>query len=75
MPEDIRTGSYELFLRMPAPEPRLKQRTEYSIQFANDGIWNPQTTEHDLMQEIEVVESTRSEAYSGHLQFVPLHID
>ncbi len=47
-------GSYSVYLNLPDPMPKLKNRPEYSIQLANAKIWNPQTGYNSLDRSIEI---------------------
>ncbi len=37
LPSDVRPGEYDVFVNLPDPE--LYGRPEYSIRFANEGVW------------------------------------
>ena len=69
IPESMTSGEYKLFLRLSDPEPHLKPRAEYAIQLANQGLWNPQTAEHDLQQTVDVFRRSPFETYSGQIHF------
>lgn len=56
LPKDIETGRYELFLRLsPAG---TKSTSLYSIQFANDLIWEKETGLNDLGHSFEILQGT-----------------
>ncbi len=48
LPVDIPTGNYDLLLNLPDVDYRLYARPEYSIQLANNGIWEPATGYNSL---------------------------
>lgn len=41
LPPDLQPGSYDLYLHLPDPEPRLYGRADYSIRLANRDLWQP----------------------------------
>lgn len=43
LPSSMKPGDYEIFLNLPDPESTLKNRPEYSIQLANEGVWVEET--------------------------------
>ena len=43
IPGTINAGSYALLLNFPDPSPALAKRAEYSIQVANQNMWEPDT--------------------------------
>lgn len=40
LPADMPVGDYDVFLHLPDPEPTLYGRKNYSIQLANEGVWD-----------------------------------
>ena len=46
------SGTFELYLWIPDNEPTLETNPDYSIQFANTGIWESATGYNNLMQTI-----------------------
>ncbi len=40
LPENIKTGDYEVYLKISEPYESLKDNSRYSIQLANTNIWN-----------------------------------
>lgn len=54
IPENLSPGEYELLLNLPAPEPALYQRPEYSIRLANENIWEPKTGYNRLNHQVFV---------------------
>lgn len=57
-PGDLQSGSYELFLNLPDPEPTLRDRPEYAIRLAStlnsQSIWDATTGWNRLLASIEV---------------------
>ena len=43
LPAEIVADDYEVFLNLPDSAPRLRERPEYGIRFANAGSWEPAT--------------------------------
>jgi hypothetical protein len=54
MPAGAPAGSYEVLLHLPDAAPGLRNRAEYSIRFANQGLWEPSTGMNSLQQTIQV---------------------
>lgn len=54
-PLELETGSYDVLLSLPDPEPRLRERAEYSIRLANADVWEPATGTNRLRARILVV--------------------
>ena len=48
------TGTFQLYLWMPDNAPSLATNPDYSIQLANDNVWEPLTGYNDLMQTISL---------------------
>ena len=40
LPETIKAGEYEVYLKISEPYESLKNNTKYCIQFANNNVWN-----------------------------------
>jgi hypothetical protein len=40
LPAAARAGAYRLALWLPDSSPRLRQRPEYAVRFANEGVWD-----------------------------------
>lgn len=40
LPESLKEGTYDVYLNLPDPKESLYSRPEFSIQLANEGIWN-----------------------------------
>lgn len=40
LPDDLPDGAYRLSLWLPDPDPRLRDRPEYAIRLANQGVWD-----------------------------------
>jgi hypothetical protein len=43
LPAAARPGAYRLALWLPDSSPRLRQRPEYAVRFANEGVWDAAT--------------------------------
>ncbi len=42
LPENLPEGTYDIYLNLPDPKPTLANRSEFSIQLANEGLWDEQ---------------------------------
>lgn len=56
LPIDIASGSYDLLLNFPDPSPTLYGNPEYSIQLANDDVWESSTGFNRLPIHIEITD-------------------
>lgn len=54
IPKNFPPGQYELLLNLPDPEPRLRQRPEYSIRLANEKVWEEKTGYNKLNHTVTV---------------------
>lgn len=54
LPANIPTGTYELLLNLADPYGSLYARPEYSIRFANTGVWESTTGYNSLQQTVSV---------------------
>lgn len=54
IPENFPAGDYELLLNLPDPEPRLRQRSEYAIQLANENVWEATTGYNSLAHTVTI---------------------
>ncbi|MEV6495073.1 DUF4832 domain-containing protein, partial [Actinoplanes sp. NPDC051633] len=52
LPKQIAAGRYQLLLELP--DPLLRNRPEYSIRTANEGLWDAATGLNDLRAEVTV---------------------
>jgi hypothetical protein len=68
LPKDMPVGYYDLYLNLPDPEPLLYGRPEYSIQMANQDVWEATTGYNKLQHRIEVG-GNLSSPYSGDTFF------
>ena len=68
IPKDMPEGAYSLYLHLPDPEPLLYGNPDYSAQFANKDVWEPETGYNNLYQLVEV-KKTSSASYTGDLWF------
>lgn len=48
------SGTFQLYLWMPDNEPLLSSNSDYSIQFANSGMWESTTGYNNLLQTINL---------------------
>jgi hypothetical protein len=56
IPRNLTPGSYEVLLNLPDPQPRLSDRPEYSIRFANKDVWQPNTGYNSFLRNVEVTQ-------------------
>ncbi|MGH3144348.1 MAG: DUF4832 domain-containing protein, partial [Rubrobacter sp.] len=54
VPADLNPGTYDAFLNLPDPAPRLEARPAYSIRLANEGLWEPATGYNRLKAAVRV---------------------
>ncbi len=54
VPAQLPAGTYGLMLWLPDPAPALRDRPEYAIRLANDGLWDADRGWHDLGIEVSV---------------------
>lgn len=54
LPGNIKPGSYQLFLFMPDADEQLAKRSEYSVQLANENMWEERTGYNNLALRLEV---------------------
>ena len=54
LPNNIESGTYELFLHLADPYPSIHDRPEYSIQLANKNLWQAHTGYNSLMASITI---------------------
>jgi hypothetical protein len=68
IPKDMSAGTYDLFLNLPDPESQLYGNPDYSIQLANENVWNKETGYNNLFQQI-TIGNFPSETYRGDVYF------
>lgn len=54
VPPNLTPGDYAVLLNLPDPAPRLRDRPEYSVRLANEGLWEPQTGYNRLKVTVRV---------------------
>jgi hypothetical protein len=54
IPATVASGTYEMLLNLPDPEPSLNQRPEYSIRLANVGPWEAATGYNNLKSSVNI---------------------
>ena len=59
------SGSYEVLLRLPDAGANLKNRPEYAVRFANQGLWEPETGMNSLKWSLDVDRKTKGERFRG----------
>lgn len=69
IPANMVVGTYELFLNLPDPMPRIKDRPEYSIRMANVGMWEADTGFNRLLHEVKVDHKAAGQRYNGDVFF------
>jgi hypothetical protein len=68
IPKDMPSGTYDLFLNLPDPEPQLYANPDYSIQLANENVWIKESGYNNLLQQI-TIGNFPSEVYKGEVYF------
>lgn len=64
LPESMPTGDYDIFLNLPDPKPTIASRPEYSIQLANEGIWDNERG-YNKLYSATVLKASSKEDFSG----------
>jgi Domain of unknown function (DUF4832)/Domain of unknown function (DUF4874) len=54
LPSTLATGTYDVFLNLPDPEPLLYNRADYSIRLANTNMWESTTGYNKLLATLTV---------------------
>jgi len=67
---DMPEGNYKLFAHLADPIEELHDRPEYSIQFANENVWEDSTGFNLLYDSIEISSDAGGEDYEGDNYFV-----
>lgn len=60
LPEDMRAGTYRFALWLPDSAPGLQSRPEYSIRFANLGVWDAEKGYNVLSDAVTVASGTKT---------------
>ncbi|MBA4850389.1 DUF4832 domain-containing protein [Emticicia sp. BO119] len=55
LPKGINSGKYHLYLYLPDISPSIKDRVDYAVRFANEGIWDSKRGYNDLEVELNVM--------------------
>ena len=55
LPKEITAGQYEILLHLPDEAPSLQNRPAYSIRFANEQVWEPETGYNNLNHMINII--------------------
>ncbi len=69
LPADIAQGKYQLYLSLPDPEPELYEKPSFSIQLANEGLWQPTSGYNDLLMPLTISDNGTTDRYDGDLVF------
>jgi hypothetical protein len=54
LPTDLPSGTYDVLLNLPDPEPTLSTRPDYSIRLANKDLWEPKTGYNSMQHQLQV---------------------
>jgi hypothetical protein len=73
VPASVEPARYELLLALPDPAENLQARPEYSIRFANVGVWEPGTGFNRLGHTVTVDPAASGGTYPDTLLFRPLN--
>lgn len=65
IPKDIKSGEYQVLLNLPDPAPKLYSRSDYSIRFANQNVWESSTGYNSLLRSVNISPNVAGETYSG----------
>jgi hypothetical protein len=66
IPSTMSEGEYNAFLFLADPEPRLHDKSDYAIRFANEGLWEDSTGFNSLNHSIVITNNIEGENYSGN---------
>jgi hypothetical protein len=69
VPSNLPPSEYEVLLALPDASPRLSDRPEYALRFANASIWEAQTGLNALGHTITVSSSAPGALYTGSSWF------
>lgn len=62
----MQEGNYELLLHLADPEIKLHDRPEYSIQLANENVWEDSTGYNLINGNVDISSSISGENYTGN---------
>lgn len=54
IPDDLDVGNYSLHIHLSDPAPELRSRPDYSIRFANVGVWDESTGYNSLLVNVDI---------------------
>jgi len=66
IPSGMPAGNYEVLLHLGDPVPALTGSPEYSIRFANEGVWEEKTGFNSLLSSVSVSARGGGIKYTGH---------
>jgi len=69
IPANMPVGHYNLYLNLPDKAEALQSNPDYSVRFANTGVWEASTGYNNLMVTIDVTDNKDAVPYSGTLYF------
>ena len=69
LPTDMPIGDYDIYLNLPDPMETLRDNPDYSIQLANEGVWEAETGYNSLLMRINVTSDEKTDIYNGDLVF------
>jgi uncharacterized protein DUF4832/uncharacterized protein DUF4874/type IX secretion system substrate protein len=71
----MEVGNYELLMHLADPIEALHDRVEYSIQLANENIWEDTTGFNNLLHSVEINSDAGGENYDGNEFFLEENAD
>jgi hypothetical protein len=69
IPNNLPEGQYAVYLHLADPAPLMRYRPEFSIQLANEGIWEAETGYNNLIHTLTVSASATGADYTDDLWF------
>lgn len=69
LPTDMPIGDYDIYLNLPDPMETLRDNPDYSIQLANEGVWEAETGYNSLLMRINVTSDEKTDIYNGDSVF------
>ena len=74
LPDDMPSGSYDVYLNLPDPAQRLHYEPDYSIRCANDNMWDANSGYNKLNCVLKVKLGKGQTMYTGLYYFQPLEV-
>lgn len=73
IPHDAAEGGYDVFLRLPDPEPTISGNPAFSIRMANAGTWEKNTGLNRLNALLQLEDDPELPPFQGNGMFLPVN--